>query len=161
MAYVTVPKDLDRIKNKVVLNLTLRQLVCFGIAGTFGIPAYFGSKGLIGSSNAALVMVAVMLPGFLFALYEKDGLPLEKIIENYIRVRWLRPGRRVKEKSRKKIADRSKNHCKGTEDNGSSHKKGGEPVADIYETMGKAGNLSAGFGSIPGDGKGRHLPDPK
>ena len=33
----------------------------------------------------------VMLPLFAFALYEKDGLPLEAFIENYIRVRFLYP----------------------------------------------------------------------
>ena len=30
MAYVTVPKDLSRVKTKVLFNLTKRQLVCFG-----------------------------------------------------------------------------------------------------------------------------------
>ena len=32
MAYVTVPKDLSKIKNKVLFGLTKRQLVCFGSA---------------------------------------------------------------------------------------------------------------------------------
>ena len=29
MAYVTVPKDLSKVKNKVVFNLTRRQLILF------------------------------------------------------------------------------------------------------------------------------------
>ena len=29
MAYVPVPKDLNAVKTKVLLNLTKRQLVCF------------------------------------------------------------------------------------------------------------------------------------
>ena len=32
MAYVTVPKDLTKIKSKVMFNLTKRQLLCFGAA---------------------------------------------------------------------------------------------------------------------------------
>ena len=39
MAYVTVPKDLDRVKNKVAFNLTMRQAVCLAIklgSGLFG-----------------------------------------------------------------------------------------------------------------------------
>ena len=28
MAYVTIPKDLSKVKNKVFLNLTKRQLIC-------------------------------------------------------------------------------------------------------------------------------------
>ena len=30
MAYVNVPKDLSKVKSKVLMNLTKRQLVCFG-----------------------------------------------------------------------------------------------------------------------------------
>ena len=29
MAYVTVPKDLTKVKSKVVFGLTKRQLICF------------------------------------------------------------------------------------------------------------------------------------
>lgn len=87
MAYVPVPKDLSKVKNKVFLNLTARQIVCFVLAAIIGFPFYFLTKGIIGVDVAATIMVVVMLPFFLFALYEKDGLPLEKIIINYIRTR--------------------------------------------------------------------------
>ena len=32
MAYVNVPKDLTRVKNKIAFNMTKRQLICLGIA---------------------------------------------------------------------------------------------------------------------------------
>lgn len=32
-----------------------------------------------------------MLPTFLFAMYEKDGLPLEKVLKNVITVKFIRP----------------------------------------------------------------------
>ena len=38
------------------------------------------------------LMMAVALPAFLLAMYEKDGLPFEKVIRNIIRVRFTRPG---------------------------------------------------------------------
>ena len=38
MPYVPVPKDLSRVKNKVALNLTKRQLLCFSAAAAVGIP---------------------------------------------------------------------------------------------------------------------------
>ena len=91
MAYVTVPKDLNRVKTKVALNLTRRQLICFSAAGLVGIPLYLLTRNALGNDLAALLMVMVMLPLFAFALYEKDGLPLEAFIENYIRVRFLYP----------------------------------------------------------------------
>ena len=91
MAFVSVPKDLTKVKNKIILNLTKRQLICLGIAAAVGIPFYFLTKGWIGSSNAATGMCLLMLPAFLFAMYEKDGLPLEKVLKNMITVKFLRP----------------------------------------------------------------------
>ena len=38
MAYVPVPKDLNKIKTKLALNLTKRQLICFSLAAAAGIP---------------------------------------------------------------------------------------------------------------------------
>ena len=33
-----------------------------------------------------------MLPAFLLAMYEKDGLPFEKVVKNILRAKFLRPG---------------------------------------------------------------------
>ena len=91
MAYVSVPKDLTKVKNKVAFNLTKRQIICLSIALAVGLPFYFLTKGTIGTSNAATGMVLLMLPAFLFAMYEKDGMPLEKVLMNIITVQFLRP----------------------------------------------------------------------
>ena len=94
MAFVSVPKDLNRVKTKVALNLTKRQLICFPAAGAVGIPMYFLSKGVIGNSAAILLMIVLMFPFFFLAMFERDGQPAEKIICNMIRVRLLWPGLR-------------------------------------------------------------------
>ncbi len=91
MAFVSVPKDLTKIKNKVVMNLTKRQIICLGIAAALGLPFYFLTKDFIGTSGAATGMVLLMLPAFLFAMYEKDGMPLEKILLNIINVKLRKP----------------------------------------------------------------------
>lgn len=100
MAYVTVPKDLDRVKNKVVLNLTLRQIICIGAGGLVGVPFYFATKDVIGSTAAATGMVLIMLPAFFFAMYEKDGQPLEKLLWNMWMVKHVRPKERRREAAR-------------------------------------------------------------
>ena len=89
---VAVPKNLSGIKTKVAMNLTKRQLVCFGGAGAVGIPFYIFTKGVIGTQASALIMVAVMLPFFFLAMYEKDGFPAEKILYFMIRQKFLTPG---------------------------------------------------------------------
>ena len=85
MAYVPVPKDLTKVKTKVALNLTKRQLIFFSLAAVVGIPFYLFMRKPIGSSIAAILMVTIMLPFFFMAMYEKDGLPFEKVVANIIR----------------------------------------------------------------------------
>lgn len=91
MAYVPVPKDLSRIKTKLAFNLTKRQLICFSAAGAVGVPAYLFARAHIGNSLALLLMIGLMLPGFFFAMYERDGLPCEKVLRNILRARFFRP----------------------------------------------------------------------
>ena len=89
---VAVPKNLSGIKTKVAMNLTKRQLVCFGSAGAVGIPFYIFTKGVIGTQASALIMGALMLPFFYLAMYEKDGFPAEKILYFMLRQKILTPG---------------------------------------------------------------------
>ncbi len=39
MAFVSV-KVLTKVKNKIILNLTKRQLICLGIAAAVGLPLF-------------------------------------------------------------------------------------------------------------------------
>ena len=94
MAYVPVPKDLSKIKTKVAFNLTKRQIICFAAALAIGLPLFFLLKGSIGTNIAAFVMILVMLPCFLFAMYEKHGQPLEAVIKNIVQTKFIRPKER-------------------------------------------------------------------
>lgn len=87
MPYVTVPKDLTKVKTKVAFNLTSRQLVCFSLAALVGVPVYFLTRRAIGSSASVLLMIGVMMPFFFVAMYERDGQPAEKILRNMLRHR--------------------------------------------------------------------------
>ena len=95
MAYVPVPKDLTRIKSKFLFNLTKRQVVCFGLGALAGLPVFFLTKEAIGVSMAAALMIVIMLPFFLFAMFERNGQPLEVLLKHYIQARFVRPRTRV------------------------------------------------------------------
>lgn len=94
MAYVPVPKDLTKVKTKVMFNLTKRQLICFTLGALAGVPLYFLTKEPLGNSTAALLMILIMMPFLLLAMYEKHGQPLEKVVRNMLRVAVLRPKQR-------------------------------------------------------------------
>ena len=90
MAYVTIPKDLTKVKSKVLFGLTKRQLICFGAAALIGVPLFFLLKSVINTTAATLCMILVMLPCFLLAMYERHGQPLEVIAGHIIRSMFTR-----------------------------------------------------------------------
>ena len=94
MAYVPVPKDLNAVKTKVMFNLTKRQLICFGSGVAVALPLFFLCKSSMNTSVASIVMIIVLLPFMLLAMYEKNGQHLEKILRNIIQVSFLRPKQR-------------------------------------------------------------------
>ncbi|MDO4647329.1 MAG: PrgI family protein [Eubacteriales bacterium] len=91
MAYISVPRDLSKIKTKVLFNLTKRQLVCFGLAALIGVPSFFLLKSTVNTSLAALGMMFVMLPFFFLGMYEKDGMPCEVLVKHFIQAKFIRP----------------------------------------------------------------------
>ena len=87
-AYISAPRDFSKVKSKVAFNLTARQLVCFGAAAVVGVPLFFVLRDTAGNTGATLGMMAVMLPMFFLAMYQKNGQPAEKILMYYI---WKHP----------------------------------------------------------------------
>lgn len=74
-AYISVPRDLTKVKSKVAFNLTKRQLICFGAAAVVGVPLFFVLRDAAGNTGATLGMMAVMLPAFFLGMYQKNGRP--------------------------------------------------------------------------------------
>lgn len=85
MAYVKIPKDLTKVKTKVALNMTKRQLIGFSIAGLIGFPVYMLCKNFLSTDISMIVMSIVVLPVLFVTLYEKDNLPFEKHLAYILR----------------------------------------------------------------------------
>ena len=90
-AYISVPRDLTRVKSKILFGLTKRQIVCFGTGALIGVPVYFFVRGSGNLSLAALSMIAVMLPFFFFGMYERHGQPPEVVARQFYQARFVRP----------------------------------------------------------------------
>ena len=84
MAYVPIPKDLTKVRQKLILNLTKRQVIFF-----------FLTKNALPGSMATFLMIFAMMPFFALGLYEKNGEPLEAVLRHIIESRYLRPRRRI------------------------------------------------------------------
>ena len=90
-SYISVPRDLTKVKNKVMFNLTKRQLICFSLAALVGVPSFFLLKLIGSTSMAAMGMMVLMMPFFFLAMYEKHGQPLEDFMGHFIRANFIRP----------------------------------------------------------------------
>lgn len=90
-SYISVPRDLTKIKSKVMFNLTKRQLICFSLAALIGVPSFFMLKHIGSTSMAAMGMMVVMMPLFFMAMYEKNGQALEVIMGHFIQAIFIRP----------------------------------------------------------------------
>ena len=91
MLHITVHKDLANIKTKVLFGLTKRQIICFGAAALIGVPLFFLLRNTVSSSGATIWMVLAMLPFFLFAMYERNGQPLEVFLKHLVQTIFVRP----------------------------------------------------------------------
>ena len=90
-AYIPVPRDLTRVKSKILFNLTKRQLLCFGAGALIGVPSFFLLKADGNTSMASICMILIMMPFFFLGMYERDGQPLEKIAKQFIQAKFVRP----------------------------------------------------------------------
>lgn len=90
-AYISVPRDLSKVKTKVFFNLTKRQLFCFGVGALIGVPIFFILKAVANISVACMSMIVVMMPMFMLAMYEKDGQPLEVVARHFYEAKFHRP----------------------------------------------------------------------
>ena len=93
-SYISVPRDLTKVKSKVMFNLTKRQLVCFTVAALLGVPSFFLIKQIASTSTAAIGMMVIMMPLFFLAMYEKNGQHLEVLLGHLIEATFIRPKER-------------------------------------------------------------------
>ena len=90
-SYISVPRDLTKVKSKVMFNLTNRQLICFGLAALVGVPSFFLLKLAFSISTSVMIMMVIMMPFFFLAMYEKHGQPLEVFLKHFIQANFVRP----------------------------------------------------------------------
>ena len=90
-SYISVPRDLTKVKSKVMFNLTKRQLICFGLAALVGVPSCFLLKLAFSISTSVMIMMVIMMPFFFLAMYEKHGQPLEVFLKHFIQANFVRP----------------------------------------------------------------------
>ena len=93
-SYISVPRDLTKVKSKVFFNMTKRQLICFTLALLVGLPSFYLMKSVVAVNTAVMGMMVVMMPFFFLAMYEKNGQHLEVILKHMVQTLFIRPKQR-------------------------------------------------------------------
>ena len=94
MAYISIPRDLGKIRSKFALGMTAGQIGHILIGASLGVPLFFMARGSLGNGPAMLLLFVCVAPFAFLALYEKDGLPARKWIYMILRHK-IYPVRRV------------------------------------------------------------------
>jgi len=85
MAYISIPRDLGKIRSKFALGMTAAQIGHILIGAAIGVPLFFLARGSLGNGPAMLLLFISVAPFAFLALYEKDGLPARKWIYMILR----------------------------------------------------------------------------
>lgn len=85
MFYSSINTDFAAYQTKVAFGLTKRQIICFITAAIIGLPVYYFTKDHIGTDMAGILMIIIMAPLFVLAMYKKNGQNLETVLKNYIK----------------------------------------------------------------------------
>ena len=93
-SYISVPRDLTKVKSRIIFGLTKRQLICFTVAALIGVPSFFLIRSVAEVTVAVMSMMVIMMPIIFFALYEKNGRPLEVYLGHFIEAVFVRPRKR-------------------------------------------------------------------
>ncbi len=91
--YVKIPKDISKYKEKVILGLTWRQLICSALALVICIPLWYFLKNNtnISEDNIGWIIIIIAMPIFSVGWLDIHGLPVEKYIFSILKHELLYP----------------------------------------------------------------------
>ena len=99
--FIPITMDLSAVQNKIFMGLTLRQIIFFGLGLAIGFLMYQLTKEY-NMDLATILLMIVAAPFIVFGFYNRDGLYLEDVINNYIECNFLRTSIREKRKIKRK-----------------------------------------------------------
>lgn len=83
MIYVKVPKEIKEYEEKILFNLSIRQLIFGGISISLGVGFYFLMINFchVPSQIASYIVMIVVVPGFACGWIEIHGMKFDKYLK--------------------------------------------------------------------------------
>lgn len=89
-----IHKEIKDFKEKILMGLTVRQLICTIIALIIGIPTYLLCSKYFSDDTASWLCIIALIPPVLIGYYKKNGLTFEKYSIVWFRFNVLVPQKR-------------------------------------------------------------------
>lgn len=91
---IKIPKDIRKYRESVFFGLSIRQLVCSGLALGAAVGSYFGLRNILGGETVSWVCVLCAAPFAAAAFFSFNGMNLEQFIVAWFRSEFLCAGPR-------------------------------------------------------------------
>lgn len=91
MAYMEVPKDLEKVKTKIVFGMTKRQLIGFGSAAALGFPIYLLTSKVLPNEISMVFVFLVSMPCIMMGIFERDGIAADEMLKSYLKFKYISP----------------------------------------------------------------------
>lgn len=80
MIEVRIPKEITEYKEKILLGMSLRQLICFAIAIATSFGVFFLLKGIFSLSTLGTIIMIINIPIIAIGFLKKNGFTMEQWI---------------------------------------------------------------------------------
>ena len=81
MIEVRVPEEIEDYKEKIIMGLSIRQLISVGIALLCGVPTFLILNKFINGDVATYATMLVVVPAFCVGFFKKDGYNFETFLK--------------------------------------------------------------------------------
>lgn len=90
-----ISKEIRTYREELFMGLSLRQLVCSGLAIGAAVGSYFALRGVLGRETVSWVCIVCAAPVAAAGFFEYDGLTFEKFLHAVWETIFLRAGPRI------------------------------------------------------------------
>ncbi len=89
MIEVRIPKEINDFREKLFLNLDLRQTICSALAISINVPLYIFGKEYIDSDILSWVVIFIAIPVFIAGFFKYNSMYFEDFLKVVIKYNFL------------------------------------------------------------------------
>lgn len=78
--YIQFTKDINKIRNRIIFGMGLREIIIAIIIIGLGLAGYFGLRNILPTDIVYYLLIPLVLVGMFFMVFKHNGMPFEKFL---------------------------------------------------------------------------------